>query len=787
MSGVDRPVYQQPAQPVEARVVDLMSRMTLDEKLAQIGCFWSRDLLVNGAFDPALAAEKIPHGIGQITRIGGATALLPEESAAVLNAFQRFLVEQTRLGIPAIIHEESCGGYLARGATCFPQALGQAATWDPAVVEQMAYEIRRQLLAVGARQALAPVLDVIRDPRWGRSEETYGEDPYLIGQIGSAYVRGLQTGDLADGVAATGKHFAGYGASEGGLNWAPSHIPERELREIYAAPFETAIKEAGLATVMNGYHELDGIPCGASRGLLGDLLRGEIGFEGAVVADYFTVENLLSYHHVAADQTEAARLALEAGIDIELPASVCYGEPLRQGLADGRIDPGLVDTAVANILRLKFRLGLFEKPYADPAAVAQAFETAEQRALARRVAAESIVLLKNEGDLLPLRKDFGSIAVIGPHADSPRLLQGDYHYPAHLETMQAEGPESAVPTPEHPFRGDLSELYPPMVTILAGIRAAVSAGTAVRYAQGCDVTDPSTDGFEAAVEAARQSDVAVVVVGARSGLTHQSTDGEAVDRATLDLPGVQQQLVEAVAATGTPVVVVLVNGRPLALPWIAEHIPAVLETWIPGEEGGSAVADVLFGELNPAGRLPVSMPRGVGQVPLYYNHKPSGGRSHWYGDYVDMSVRPLYPFGHGLSYTTFAYSDLQIAPRQPQAHDLVRISVVVTNTGPRAGDEVVQLYVRDTVASVTRPVQQLVGFKRLHLQPGERRTLTFHLAVSQLGFFDARMRYVVEPGAVVVMVGASCADIRQTGCFEIEGPVSEVGDHKVYTTPVEVS
>ncbi len=786
MSGADRPVYTQPTQPIEARVADLLSRMTLDEKLAQIGCFWSRDLMVNGAFDPAEAAAKIPHGIGQITRIGGATALLPQESATVLNAFQRYLVEQTRLGIPAIIHEESCGGYLARGATCFPQAIGQAATWDPALVEQMADVIRQQLLAVGARQALAPVLDVIRDPRWGRSEETYGEDPYLIGQIGSAYVRGLQTANLADGVAATGKHFAGYGASEGGLNWAPAHIPERELREIYAAPFETVIKEAGLATIMNGYHELDGIPCGASRWLLGDLLRGELGFDGAVVADYFTVENLLSYHHVAADPADAARLALEAGIDIELPALVCYGEPLRQGLADGRIDPALVDAAVANMLRLKFRLGLFENPYVKPEAVPQVFDTAEQRALARRVAAESIVLLKNEGGLLPLSKNLGSIAVIGPHADSLRLLQGDYHYPAHLETMTVEGAESALPTPERPFQGDLSQYYPPMVTILAGIRAAAGAGTTVRYAQGCDVTGLSTEGFEEAVEAARQSDVAVLVVGGRSGLTHQSTDGEAVDRATLDLPGVQQQLVEAVAATGKPVVVVLINGRPLALPWIAEHIPAVIEAWLPGEEGGSAVADVLFGDVNPAGRLPVTLPRAVGQVPLYYNHKPSGGRSHWYGDYVDMSTKPLYPFGHGLSYTTFDYANLQIAPRKPGAQDVVLISVEVTNRGARAGDEVVQLYVHDTVASVTRPVQQLAGFKRLRLQPGERRTVTFRLAVSQLGFYDARMRYVVEPGAVVVMVGASCTDIRQTGCFEIEGPVSDVGDRKVYTTPVEV-
>ncbi len=790
MQVTEKPVYLDPTQPIDARVSDLLGRMTLEEKLGQIGCMWSRALMANGEFSEALAEEHLAAGIGQITRVAGATSLLPTASATVINAMQRFLVEKTRLGIPAIIHEESLAGLLSREATCFPQAIGYAASWNPDLITTMADIIRQQMRAIGARQALAPVLDIVRDPRWGRTEETLGEDPYLTGVLGTAYVRGLQGDDLREGVAATGKHFVGYSASEGGMNWAPAHIQARELREIYVHPFEMAIKEAGLATIMNAYHELDGVPCGSSKELLVDLLRGELGFQGAIVSDYFTIENFALYHHTAADFREAARQALEAGMDIELPASVCYGQPLRDALDAGEIDPALVDAAVANMLRLKFQLGLFEYPYVDADTVTAIFDTAEQRAVARRVAQESIVLLKNEGGLLPLDDTPRTIAVIGPSADSIRLLQGDYHYPSHLEhaASQQENNPGDVPAAALPRPDDLDAIQPfyvKMVTLLDGIRQAAAPGTEILHARGCDVTDPATDGFAEAVEIASRADVVIVAVGDKSGLTTDCTTGEAVDRLDITLPGVQQQLVEAVAATGKPVIVVLLNGRPPAIPWIAEHIPAVIEAWLPGEEGGSAVADVIFGKVNPAGRLPVSLPRSVGQIPVFYNHKPSGGRSHWYGDYVDGSTSPLYPFGHGLSYTTFEYANLQISAAEIAPDSGVTVSVDITNTGDRAGDEVVQLYIHDRVASVTRPVKELKAFKRLALQPGETRTVTFSLHTSQLAFYDLAMNLVVEPGEVEIMVGASSDDIRQTGLITIVGAPFQV-TRPQYITPVSV-
>ncbi len=770
--------------------------MTLDEKLAQIGCVWSSRLLAGGAFSPAAARDVLAHGIGHVTRIGGATVLGPRESAAFTNAVQRFLVEETRLGIPAIVHEESCAGYTARDATCFPQAIGLAATFEPALVEAMAVEIRRQMLAVGARHTLAPVLDVARDPRWGRLEETFGEDPWLVAQMGMAYVRGIQSDRPVTGVAATGKHFVGYGASEGGLNWAPAHLGPRELRDVYVFPFEAAIREAGLASIMNAYHELDGVPCGGSRALLHDLLRDELGFAGVVVADYFTVDTLHAYHRFARDKADAARRALEAGLDVELPALDCFGAPLRAAVERGAVPVALIDRAVRRLLRVKFALGLFEQATVDADAAPAVFDTAPQRALARELARKSLVLLRNEGGLLPLRKDLARLAVIGPSADSIRVLQGDYHYPAHLEIVFG-AIDAHAPAPD--LRGgrrsagrqsgriDLGEHFPPMVSVLAGIRAAVSATTDVVYARGCDLTGTGDAGFAEAIAAARGADAAVLCVGGKSGLVDGCTSGESVDRSTLDLPGVQQRLVEAVAATGTPVVVVLIDGRPLALPWIAEHVPALLHAWLPGEEGGHAVADVLFGDADPGGRLPVSMPRRVGQVPVFHGHKPSGGRSHWKGPYADGPTTPLFPFGHGLSYAPVAYARLTVSPAEAGLDDVVEIACDVTSTGDRAGEEVVQLYVRDEVGSVTRPVRELRGFARVALAPGETARVTFALAVRSLAFHDVDLRRVVEPGEVAVMIGASSADVRLVGRLAIVGETRAVGRDVAFTTPVGVT
>ncbi|RMG81444.1 MAG: beta-glucosidase, partial [Chloroflexi bacterium] len=503
----------------------------------------------------------------------------------------------------------------------------------------------------------------------------------------------MQGDDLREGVGATLKHFLGYGWSEGGLNWAPSHIPARELREVFAKPFAAAIREANAFSVMNAYHEHDGVPCGSSQELLTKLLREELGFNGLVVADYFTVNMFVEYHHIAADKAEAAKLGIEATIDIELPEVDCYGEPLRKALAAGDIDMAFIDAAVLRVLEAKFTLGLFENPYVDSGAVAEVFSAEENRQLSREIARKSLVLLKNEGDLLPLKRDLRKIAVIGPHADSARLLQGDYHYPSHLEGMFLPGVSIEAPMPQQAaMEMDWSDHLPPTVTILQGIRDLVGDSVEVVYAKGCEVKDDDTSGISEAVQAAQGADVAIVVVGEKSGLSPLSTSGESIDRASLGLMGAQQQLVEAIHASGTPTVVVLVNGRPLSLPWIDEHIPAIVEAWLPAEEGGAAVAEVLFGEAAPGGKLPMSIPRDVGQVPVYYNHKPSGGRTNWQGDYIDMSVKPLYPFGHGLSYTTFEYSDLQITPQQCQPVDTITVRCTVRNSGARAGEEVVQLY-----------------------------------------------------------------------------------------------
>jgi beta-glucosidase len=760
--------------------------MTIEEKLAQVGCVWSSSLIgATGQFDPALAVQPLSAGIGQVTRIGGATVLGPRESAQVANAIQRFLVERTRLGIPAIIHEESCAGYLARDATCFPQAIGLASTWEPELIEKMTAVIRLQMRAVGAHQALAPVLDVARDPRWGRTEETFGEDPYLISQIGVAYVRGLQGSDLSSGIIATGKHFLGYGASEGGMNWAPAHIPRRELLDVYALPFEAAIKTAALRSIMNAYNEIDGVPLGASREHLVDLLRDQLGFHGLVVTDYFTLATLASYHHVAEDKSEAARLGMEAGLDVELPAISCYGEPLHAAISDGRVPVQLLDKAVRRVLASKLELGLFENPYVDDASAPLVFDTAEHRQLAGDIARQSLILLKNEAGLLPLRKDLSSLAVIGPCADSVRLLQGDYHYPAHLEIMFGDNSGAGLsPRPEASI--DLTEHFVEMVTVAAGIRTKLGAEAKIRVVPGCGILEPIEGGIEAAVEAARAAEVAIVVVGGKSGLVVDCTSGESRDRADLGLPGRQQELVERVVGAGGPVVVVLVNGRPLALPWIAEHVPAIVEAWLPGEEGGTAIADVLFGDVCPGGKLPISIPVDVGQVPVYYNHKPSGGRSQWHGDYVDMSSQPLFPFGHGLSYTSFEYSGVSITPNQARAHETVGIRVDVRNTGAVRGEEVVQLYTHDRVGSVTRPVKELKGFHRIRLAPGERKSVTFHLAINQLGFHDRDRRFVVEPGAVDVLVGSSSADIRASGPLEITGQRTDVSAAKVFCCRVTV-
>jgi len=729
---------------VDSRVKRILHRMTLKEKIAQFGSIPGTMLLKNGKFSREKAEMLLGDGIGEITRISGGTREItdPKQAATIANKIQKFLLEETRLGIPAIIHEECLSGFMAYGATTFPQAIGLASTWHPNLVERVAATIRVQMRTVGAHQGLSPVLDVARDPRWGRNEETFGEDPYLVASIGVAYIKGLQGNDLKSGVIATPKHFVAHGLSEGGRNQAPVHLGPRELREVYLFPFEAAIKKANAWSLMNAYHDIDGVPCAASRELLTGVLREEWNFRGFVVSDYSSIKMLQTFHRVAADKKDAAVQALEAGVDVELPAVECYGEPLLQAAEEGIISEAIIDRAVSRVLRAKLLLGLFENPYVDIGDVSGIFDTENDRRLALQAARESIVLLKNDG-VLPLAKDVGAIAVIGPNAESTRSLHGDYSYTAHLRCET-----DAVPT----------------VSILEGIKNKVSAQTRIYYAKGCDISGTSTEGFEEALEAASKSDFVVAVVGEKSGLSPSDVSGEFRDRARLHLPGVQEELVRTLHKTGKPVIVILVNGRPLSIGWIAENCPAVVEAWVPGEEGGNAVADVLFGDYNPGGKLPVSFPLDVGQIPVNYGRRFSS-----FKDYVFTSSKPLFPFGHGLSYTSFKYSDLAVSPCKVGPAGSVSVSCQVENTGNRSGDEVVQLYIRDEVASVTRPFKELKGFKRVSLEPGEKKTITFKISVDQLAFFDRHMRFVVEPGTFKVMIGSSSEDIRLSGIFEVTG------------------
>ncbi len=782
----DTKLYKDPAYSIDERVQDLMARMTLDEKIAQLGSHWVYELQDEQGLAQEKAALLIGQGIGQITRVGGASTYAPRDIARMGNAIQKFLVENTRLGIPAILHEECCNGYLARGATSFPQMIGVASTWQPELVEQMMQVVRAQLLAVGGRQGLSPVLDIARDARWGRVEETFGEDPTLIAQMGVAYVRGLQSDNLREGVIATAKHFPGHGISEGGMNCTPMHMGERELRDVLFMPFEAAIREAHVGSVMNAYCEVDGAVVAASRKMMTEMLRDELGFEGLVVSDYFAVRMLYDFHHVAPDMATAAARGLNAGIDVELPFTECYGAPLRQAIENGLVSEKTLDRAVARILRKKFELGIFEQPYVDVENVLGVYDTDAQRALARQIATQSIVLLKNDDKVLPLSKEIKTLAVIGPNAHSARNLFSDYSHPAHVESLLMLAPQVSALLNADADANGLVEGSVRAPTVLDAIRAQVSPATRVLYAKGCNVLDTDRSGFAEAIQIAREADAVVLVVGDKAGLTPDCTSGETRDRADLDLPGVQQELVQAIAAVGKPTVVVLINGRPLSITWIAENIPAILEAWLPGEEGGAAIADVLFGDANPGGKLPITFPRSVGQIPIFYNHKPSGGRSHWHGDYVELPSSPLFPFGHGLSYTQFEYSNLCIEPRQVQPNGTVTLRVEIKNVGTRAGDEVVQLYVCDEVALIPRPLRELKAFQRVTLAPGQARTVEFVMPVEQLAFYDEAMQLVVEPGTIQVMVGSSARDIRLRDVFTIVGREPRLVPRRVFRSATRV-
>ena len=740
--------YKDPQLAIDQRVADLLGRMTLDEKVAQLTTLWvrkpqQRDLNGNysfpdrGDFSPEKAAVVMKHGIGQIARQRERKDA--RQGAIYANAVQKWLQENTRLGIPAMLHDEILHGHMAQGSTSFPTPISLASSWDVELITKIFTAAALETRIRGSHQVLGPNLDLARDPRWGRTEETYGEDPYLVSRLGVACIKAIQgSGPNIDNehVMATAKHFAAHGQPEGGTNTAPVNVSERILREIFLPSFEAAVKEAGVHSVMPSYNEIDGIPSHGSVFLLEKILRQEWGFRGLVASDYNGISELVSRHKVAADKAEAAKRAIEAGVDIELPDPDCYLQ-LPKLISEGKVAQATVDQAVGRVLRAKFQLGLFENPFVDPERAAKLTNSQAHRELAAEAARRSIVLLKNEGNLLPLdRSRLKSIAVIGPNAAEIHL--GGYS--------------------DNPGRG---------VSVIQGVRDKVGNSIKVNYAEGCKITkeggrwwddrsqlsDPAVDEklIAEAVETAKASDVALLVLGGNEDTNKEAwADGHLGDRDSLDLVGRQNDLVKAIIETGKPTIVMLINSGPLSINYVAEKVPAILEGFYLGQETGIAVADVLFGDYNPAGKLAVSFPRSVGQLPIAYNHKPTARRGYLY-----TSKEPLFPFGFGLSYTTFEYADLKVTPAQIGPQGRAEVSVTVKNTGRRAGDEIIQLYLRDVVSSVTRPVMELKDFKRITLAPGESKLVTFTITLDKLSFLDLNMNRTVEPGWFDIMVGTS--------------------------------
>jgi len=756
--------------PVSERVRALHAQMTLEEKLAQLVGYWvdqGGEVVAPLAGEMATSTrydEATTHGLGHLTRVYGTRPVEPVERAEWLWAEQRRLKEQTRLGIPAIVHEECLTGLAAWKAATFPTPLAWGAAFDPDLVEEMGGLIGRSMRQLGIHQGLAPVLDVIRDPRWGRVDECIAEDPYVVGTIGTAYVRGLQ----AEGVHATLKHFVGYSASQAGRNHAPVHAGRREINDVFLPPFEMAVLDGGVRSVMNSYAEIDGAPVGATPEYLTAVLRDTWGFDGVVVADYFSVAFLQLMHAVAADRGEAAHLALGAGIDVELPTGDAFLEPLAERVRAGLTDEAFIDRAVLRVLSQKEDLGLLDETF-TMAPTEIDLDSPEHRRVARALAEESLVLLTNDG-VLPMvgagGRGPGSIAVLGPNADSTEALMGCYSFVNHVLAHHPEVP------------ADLE-----MPTVLEALQKEFPAAEVV-YAPGCEVEGSDDSGIDAAVEIARTAEVAVVVVGDRAGLFGRGTVGEGNDVESLELPGRQRELVEAVVASGTPVVMVLLTGRPYAVAWAVDgpHAPAaVVQGFFPGEEGGVAIAAVLSGAVSPSGHLPVSLPRSAGAEPFSYLHPILGGPS----DVTSVDSTPVLPFGHGLSYTSFERSDL-VADGDVVAGGTFSASVRIRNTGQRAGTDLVQLYARDVHASITRPVAQLLGYRRVTLEPGEEAVVRFQVPTVRLAFTGLAFERIVEPGEVELWVGPSCADKETNASIRITGTVHRVSveDARLVTSVV---
>ena len=752
-----------------SRVDALVAEMTLDEKLAQLGSAFAFDLIDENGVDPKRFEERCRHGIGQVTRMAGATALARTEVAETINAIQHQLRTETRLGIPAIVHEECLAGFMARDATVFPQPLALGASWDPELSARMGWTIATQMRLTGATIGLAPVLDIARDPRWGRTEETLGEDPHLVSVLGLAMVLGLQHDNDGTGVIATAKHFVGHGAPEGGRNAASPHIGARELRDVYLPSFEQAVRHGRIGAVMHAYHDIDGVPCIANDELLIDVLRGQWGFEGTVISDYNGVEELHHAHQIASDLEDAAAQSLMAGLDVELPETSGFGEPLARAVTSGRVPIERVDEAVRRVLLQKVELGLFDAPPIDIDAVRSA--DAEAEAAALDAARATFVMLQNRNDRLPLRGD-ESVAVVGPHADRPRALVGDYAHVIHQLLLEELTTRSLAGSPPIP---DFLKMHTVLDTVPSVGQALTEAWAGpVSVVPGCDVDSDDRSGIESAVEAARSSDVAVIVAGDLSGMTPESTCGESRDRVSLDLPGVQPELIRAVAATGTPTVLVLLSGRPNTVTDLADLVDVVFWSALPGRYGGQALAEILSGAIEPTARLPITMPRHVGQVPLHYMHNPSSATSRWRDDYADESHLPMWAFGHGLGYTTFELNGA-VAPAEIASTDeAIEFTTTITNTGERPGRTVVQVYLEQPSASVVRPARRLIAFEAVELDPGQSTDVRLDVPTCRLAFVGRDHQRAVEPGHVELAVGLASDDIQHRCPITITGQTRPV-------------
>jgi beta-glucosidase len=755
LAAAPTPIYKDPNANVTARVDDLLGRMSLEEKVAQMLAVWLQKVEIfdkDMQFDAAKAAAKFPDGFGSFSRpndLRGAVSPRvargrdAQGTVKIVNAIQHFALEKTRLGIPVLFHEEGLHGYAAVDGTHFPQAIALASSWDPELVRRVNSIVGREIRARGVREALSPVVDVARDPRWGRIEETFGEDPYLVSQLGIAAVRGLQgdTLPLADGkVFATLKHLTGHGQPESGTNVGPANISVRTLRENFFPPFEEIVLRTNIRAVMPSYNEIDGVPSHANRWLLNDVLRGEWGFKGAIVSDYFGIEQLATLHHIVPDLSGAAVRALNAGVDIDLPDGTAY-RTLVESVRAGRVSQAQIDTAVRRILEMKFLAGLFEHPFADGAAADALTGNAEARAVALDAAHRSAVLLKNDGTLPLSISGSKTLAVIGPNAAVARL--GGY----------SVTPRQAV-------------------SALEGIRAKLKNPESVVYAEGVRITedddwwadtvklaDPAKNRelIAAAVKVAAAADQIVLILGDTEQTSREGwADNHLGDRDSLDLVGQQNELAAAIFDLHKPTVVVLLNGRPPSVVSIAERANALIEGWYLGQEGGTALADILFGDFNPGGKLPVTLARSAGQLPMFYNRKPSARRG-----YLFDTTEPLFPFGFGLSYTSFDIGAPRLSSPSIKTDGSVTVTCDVKNTGSRAGDEVVQLYIRDEVSSVTRPIEELKGFQRVSLKPGESKTVSFEITPRSLQFWNAEMRRVVEPGAFTIMTGSDSVHLQK--------------------------